>query len=581
MEHGRVLTWLLTVVMIFAAVTASVDDLNVSPWARWTLGILSFACFIAYIWWRHRLDSDITDLGPPIPELVSLEEVQLSASYVMSHHDADAIQYLTDALTNLPAYLTRVNEQMELSGRSILSRTSLVFSGFARVPEGVDSSVATPPVVGSRGQRVLIPLISARKGRLFHKSTAWDASGATLSPLSQRETRGLIFVVVRSMLERAIKEGGPSLTELEEIKLIRIMRQTVFRVGKLDGSSNKQARHSSIEELRRFGDRFDPKWRAKAAELCDSLVSNYVIVVDIERPTVDSVTLGYDHILPSVQDNLRQSEITRAKHGLSAHVMDITMTWPLQAESFHFQFTAPAGTYIFSHHLEEVRTNTIVEQSQMLRQGVQQYARIARNRSENIAHLYIRRQRPDPPPNHSDDSSHDRKPVRRDLEDIKSVVKLREIPPGSLGNATTIALVTAIILVYFTLFRVGLDPSLDKEGANTNQDVPALILTFPAFLAAVLGRGMNQETLGKSTVSAFYGLWLSVFLGLMGVLLYLYGANRKMPLDVELTVFGIKQHYSLPWLAISFLAVGNYLILRKYKSERRRHYLDSLRRLVS
>lgn len=85
---------------------------------------------------------------------------------------------------------------------------------------------------------------------------------------------------------------------------------------------------------------------------------------------------------------------------------------------------------------------------------------------------------------------------------------------------------------------------------------------------------MDRDTLGRSALSAFYGLWLSVSLGFVGVLLYLYGANRSNPFEISLTLFGQSHKYSLVWLVLSVAAVFNYFILRKEKSERRRHYLD-------
>lgn len=570
MVRGRV----TAAAWILVALAASIAFLLQQSWSWYRQAelIVTVIALFLYVFSRYKVDLEATSIGKPLTVPVSYEEILTSSAQVDRNYEVTAIEYLVRVLLDLPRHLSRVSEEMELDGRNILSKTTQVFTDL-RIRENGTKGGATV-----EGGIVLVPLVLARKGRLLDRFTPRTADGKVISTLSQWETRGVIWVVVRTVLERAIVAGDSKLDDKELLKLLKILCFTAFRSGPLDTAA-KNMWHRSIAELKGFrADRFDPVWLDKAAAICETLVENFLLVVEVEKPSTNSILLSYETLNVTSQFNKRPYELLRARHGLRPYSVDVPMTRITQADSFHFQFLAPAGSYVFNHHLEELRTNRTVKQEQCLLLGVQQYVRVYHERGQSLAHLYYRRQRQSEPKHR--DANRKRLP-KKDLGEVKSIISFREIPPGALGNAATIALVTTLILLYFTVFRVGLDGSLDKEGANTNQDIPAFILTVPAFLAAVLGRSIDANSLSMAPLTAFYGLWISMCAAMFGVGLYLYGASRSMLWDVHLVVLGHAQNYNMIWIVASLVSLLNYLFLRKEKSERRRYYLGILQKSQS
>jgi len=108
------------------------------------------------------------------------------------------------------------------------------------------------------------------------------------------------------------------------------------------------------------------------------------------------------------------------------------------------------------------------------------------------------------------------------------------------------------------------------------QAVLSLLLAIPAFLAAALGRGISSESLPRTSLACFYGLWAIVFSSLGGIVLFLADVNRHAVLNFKIEVFGHTHSLNWLWVALSLLAIVTYMILRKEKSDHRKYYLDIL-----
>jgi hypothetical protein len=264
------------------------------------------------------------------------------------------------------------------------------------------------------------------------------------------------------------------------------------------------------------------------------------------------------------------------KHGLLPTRLDIANSWALHADSYHFEVSVKnQEVYVYDHHLEMLESNNVLKQSDFKQKARQWYVRVYHEEARSVAHLYIRRQGHNSVPDRS--TSTFRNNYARDHStDFKSVIQFRETPPGSLGTAAAVALVTAVMITYFALFRVGIDPSSDLSRGTNNQDIPALMLTFPAFLAAVIGRGMSAERPHNSSLTAFYGLWFVASTSLVAVLLYIYSANRALPIEVKFSVYGGELRLNFIWVALSLFSISVYLHLRKRMREERDYYLRLL-----
>jgi hypothetical protein len=576
-----------------------------SPWLNLAFVVTGIALLLSYLRLRSVPDLSPTALGKPIVKGVGIIELASAEDYVDKHYGISAIDYFIRALTRLPDHLSRVDETMHFSGRSGELQTKLTFraSTLAYIDEELEhvepeeESDENPPTSPwkrspSDGQEdvLLVPLVSARKGLLFDHFSAFDTSNATIPTLSQWEARGLLVVTIRTLLEKAewvdSSQGIDQTREcptMDRFDCITLVKDTVCVLAESGQTSiSFEDVLTEVGQLISDGARLSDDWKHRIASLCHSLTESYVIVAEVPKPRSDNFILGYRHTIFPERLLRSPDQRRRAKHGLLPLTADASMTWPLQADSYHFKMTAPSGQYVLSHHLEELETNRVLRQEDFVVSGNQQYVRIYHEEAHSIAHLYIRRQATGDDqiiPHYLQDDVVSAQQQDTTLRDFKSVVEFREVPPGALGNAVAVALLTAVIITYFALFRVGINPT-NLGMSRSIQDIPALILTLPAFLVAAIGRSMGPDNLLRTTLTAFYGLWLIVSLSILAVLMYIYSANNVLPLEVTISVFGTDLRFNLFWIALSLSTIGLYLYLRKRKNDEREYYLELLDRVA-
>src|SRR5256885_10202369 len=87
------------------------------------------------------------ELGAETVDVVTLAKAE---DYIDTHYDVAAIEYFMKLFTQLPDHLSRVDEDMHLSSRTVRSTTHLFFRG-AR-------SLTTPA-----NGLLLVPIVRARK----------------------------------------------------------------------------------------------------------------------------------------------------------------------------------------------------------------------------------------------------------------------------------------------------------------------------------------------------------------------------------------------------------------------------------
>lgn len=563
-----------------------------SPWLNFGFLVISGLALRSYFKLNpqgenisERENIDGTALGKPKPKQVSILELARAEDYVYQHYSAAAIEYFAKLLMWQPNYLSRVDEDMSLDGRVVKSETRLTF-------RGVNSLSDSPALGGQTGVAMqdpdgvlLAPIVSARKGLLFDDFRSFDRSGANVATLSQWAVRGLLVVVVRSLLNEAVtarSEAASSVMSMvEQFELLQIVKDTACAIMDPDSRSiDHDQALKRIADLDR--ERFDRHWLDRLTQLCESLVDNYLIVVETRRPVGDNLQLGYSNTIAPERLMQESENRRRAKHGLLPTKVDAPMTWALQADSYHFEMAAPAGLYVFNHYLEELETNATLAQKDFGPEESSPYVRLYHKEGRTIAHLYIRRQDVNQRARRGVDTRRDEfseSDVQRESpKNVKSIVVFREEPPGGLGNAVTIAILTTIMVAYFALFRVGIDPAQDSPGSNNNQDIPAIILTLPAFLAAAVGRGMNADGLRRTSLVAFFGLWAIVGTSMAAVLLYIYSANRTLPLEISVPFFWTKLSFNLFWIVLTATSATITAYLAKRKRDERAYYLHLLER---
>ncbi len=577
------------------------------PWANLAVhiifGFLAAGAGLALALLRETPNLKAMAPGAPVAESPSREEIQEAASYVARNYDPYAIACFINLLLDPPRSLARVHDEVEPSGRMLRVRTTLQYridlpqpahrpnySDETGSPEHVGADPrSTAAGGGERGGRgatgVLIPLVTARKGLLFDLVSATDAKGETIPVLSQREVRGLTALAIESLFLLARQETGQHLSspalrksdrDIMARVIVAICRPAAAPVG-VGGTRPTDAPKSAWEEVQDalkqitgLSEEISPVWRDKILDICKVLAKSYVVVGEVPVPETMNVLVTYSSLYSPERMHVSPYEKLRARFGLAPFTLDVPMTRALQADSYHFELLAPAGCYVFSHHLEVLGGRDILRQRHFKINGFQQYVRLHHEQARPVAHLYVRR--------------HGRwgdlrsiAPGERVSWDFKSIVYLREIPPGALGNAATLATLTAIVLLFFTLSRAGLDNAAAAVG------LPALVLALPAFVAGALGRGLDQERVGRASLIAYFGLQSVMLLSFAGVLLYVLDAAKRLPTEVALSLAGLPHtiHSDVLWLGLSFLALVVATFLIRQRQQATRYYLKAQERAVA
>lgn len=525
---------------------------------------------------------------------------------------------------------TRLQYRMDMSCQKLASTDKVNGADVSSSTAGMNQppAASSPPnaeepdindVNGKDGKTLLVPIISARKGQLFDRLMVNGPSGGKVPVLSQWEVWGLMWCAIATLFEFAqsrtlsksanasVSQGTPThLTKHDEEIMNDLITNAVCHVGGVRRLKNKTsssrrrylrwARRSKQPEpldsnhlterdnaLKKVGQlTFDPYWQDLIKQVCEMLASNYFLVAEVVKPDGVNLSVSYScHYSPESM-HMASYEQGRAKRGLYPCVIDIPMTRAFQSDSYHFELLAPSGQYVFSHELANRGTNEAAKQEEFKVSGVQQYVRIYHEEGRSVAHTYIRRQgRPKSiletmqPPGAKSGAS--RAPSIPSAPDLKSVIRLREIPPGSLGSICILATLTALIILFFTLSRAGLDGSSSVGGA------PALILAIPAFVASALGRGIDSERIGRSSLVSYFSLLCVGTLSFSAAMLYVWSASHagtSRPDSLSLIGGQVTLSVDIPWLVLSIAAIGLVAFVWRERNNQTGYYLAIRRRMA-
>jgi len=161
------------------------------------------------------------------------------------------------------------------------------------------------------------------------------------------------------------------------------------------------------------------------------------------------------------------------------------------------------------------------------------------------------------------------------------VVEFREIPPGALGASATASLMTAIIISFFALTRIGLDQTASHTPIIIGSDIPALIIALPGFASLIIGSWLDLSHLRRSSLTTYLGLASSVGLSLIGALYYLLDSNRVLPGRISLEIAdNVIIKSDIGWLVLAVAAVTCSLMLVRDVIGGSRYYFNQVKEKV-
>ena len=396
-------------------------------------------------------------------------------------------------------------------------------------------------------------------------------------PCSYNQTRGLLYHTIRAIVTSIPEEtNGLSGDECEKLrsKAIGDLTEAVC----YSGPRRKQAPKiqekidlllSSVGQLP-----VEDKWKRRIRALCETLVDHYIIVVETAVGTGNYITLSYGQDIPIGKSTIRNK--WRSRFGLRCLTVDIPHhVYALRTETYHLQMNAGPMEYIFDHHLEWLSSGDAVKPKELKWGAFIPYVRLHYSSASPAAHLYIRRQSSSEETTkalHQDPTGRDR---------LKSVITFREIPPGALGAATIVSLVTTVLVCFFAMTQIGQEPTPTDPVTSLGSDIPALLIALPAVASLIIGSWLDLSRLRRASLTTYLGLGASLVLSLASALYFLWDAYKILPGRRILSLPGsITVKTDIGWLVLAGLAITCSLFLCRDLIRTSTYYFQLIRKRV-
>ncbi len=419
---------------------------------------------------------------------------------------------------------------------------------------------------------LIVPIMRTKKGALQDALDVENFSNASLPTLSQSETKALIGYAIADLFWKAyVDPTGPlNLKELEDRfsdreAALGLILAAVYHREPIDDDK--------LYMLNWVLRQYKPANQERASYLLRTikfLARHYIIAVEVPRPTGNHLIVKYRKSLPLHAQIKTLKDKWRIYLSLRPYRLSIPLWLPFFSTSYHFRIMGPPGQYVEDHYLfrrhgsdaDTLITQDYLEELSSASMGrigsidqgsrVHPYLRVRSPRGLPYAHLYTRDFRFAEPFN------------------LRTVVEFAEMPPGALGGASLVALVSAILVVTFTLL------------GPPNSNLSALILAAPAIAASWMGVAADNESLLRTSLTTRVGLLVSGLLSFLGGLLYVIQARGKWlgPIPNVLLFSGHVhlRNMDTRWLALSGVASFTAAYLVGTSVVRARRYMRDVRR---
>lgn len=411
---------------------------------------------------------------------------------------------------------------------------------------------------------VLVPLIKLKKGATLDNLDLCDAEDRHVSALQQNETYGLLAYVVDDLFRAAYINGNGAnggqprqLSTIEE-SVLRSLIQIVSNPEKIDDIAITAAFQLFNAQGAGAPKPADQEAADYLRDLCEFFAKNYLIVVEAELPGGSRLSMKYSKTVPLYEQSAALDTRSRVRLGLSPRSFAIPLTLPFEAPSYHFGMAGVPGSYVGSQRLVEVDAHgkRKVIQPGRFRHGLTQpFINSKCESALPYSHLHT-----------------------RGLEQFPAIgmwtlVEFDEVPPGALGGAVAVCAASAILVWFFALVQPGL-----RGAALGVSDLPALLLTVPAFVATWIGNSVDRVL--RSSIATYIGLGVATFVSLASALLYIANANGKSFLTLNGYAFDgglIRLHaVDVTWFVLASAASFMSAYLAETLRERASSYMRLL-----
>lgn len=417
---------------------------------------------------------------------------------------------------------------------------------------------------------VPLPLIKLAKGATLDNLDMTDCEGRHVSALLQDETYGLLAYVVDDLFRKAYINGAsqpavsgasvpPSrvLSSIEE-GVLRSLIQIVNNPEKISDEDLDSAFRLFNAQGPGAPQPVDENAAKQLRGLCEFFAKNYVIVVETELPRGSRLSMKYSRTVPLYEQSAALDTRSRVRLGLSPRSFAVRLTLPFEAPSYHFSLAGVAGSFVGSQQLvEEGMDNKrkLIEPGRFRLGKMQPFMSSKCESALPYTHFHTR-------------GLHLFPAIK-----MWTLVEFDEVPPGALGGALAVSAASAILVWFFALVQ----PGLHGAGAIPS-DLPALLLTVPAFVATWIGNSVDRVQ--RSSIATYIGLGVATFVSLASALLYIANTGGKTFFTIHKYAFlgGLVRvnNVDITWYALALIASVMSAYLAETLRERASCYMRLL-----
>jgi hypothetical protein len=378
-----------------------------------------------------------------------------------------------------------------------------------------------------------LPILVPSKGVMLDGFALRGPGGEIVPALSYTEYLRLVACVLRTLLLQAYGTDFDQLPEearrAEHAALSAVMRRgSAIQPPSLSYLTRLQAPHPvPLQVMVQLVGRLSTHYALVAAVHCDS---DQRVLVEYERVVIPAMRLA------SARRGWVQWLKDRLRLLLGARPIDLTVSLDNAStcQSYHLTVESAEGLYLADQKAMIDMESYLRERPNVL--GAPPYYRFRRRLGQSHAHFYARFF-PGPEPGQPS-------PTLR--------LTYFEIPPGSVFRAMVTSVAAAVLV-----WLVGLVISAN-DGHELGTDIPALLLAFPAVVAAWMGFEAPSRRLLEATLAARISLIITAMTSIAASGLFMvYRADLHHlhgVLPDRITFLGITQ---TSWSIVAALALSN------------------------
>lgn len=437
--------------------------------------------------------------GVQIIDFKQLFALQSTVSKEQFEQDANSIVPFLELVTNPASCRSRVVETIDLQQHAIRQKVSIEYA-LPPVPDGADF--------------LFLPISQPRKGELVDRFGLADASGATVTNLSNDETSVLIAIGLRLLLQEAsgLPFSGWTTTRDAEIALLELATRR--------GPQNAPADHDVVDNaIGRVENLDDEGTKDLIRTYTESLMVAYPIVAVVPRGQLaaNRVYLQYERTIRPSSERGGILGSLRIGLGLKPSQVFVPLNLALSARSYHLRINGPADKYLED---QQIRCRTCKRLLARDWRGVpprdgcdhvpigvtdDSHFHAQARSGQSYLHLYMRGYA-----------------SRTPLRNLEAVAAFSELPPGSRGACALTALGTTAFL-WLTGYLVS------RHQTIASFDLPAILLSVPVVAASWFGFAADGASLVGSSLVARLSLIGSAVLAVAGVITYILTPSEDQP----------------------------------------------------